>query len=151
VTPTMSVTVSATAPPTPVPVQTAPPTPAPAIIQPVEQARPESDHPLSPALAALGAAGLAAAALAARQLVVYKHKPGRDPDGPESDVKIQDGFAEVDPVEDLARRLAHTSDPASAIASLLGQAYAAVFDELLQPDERDNVQGVTVAATRHGR
>ena len=67
-------------------------------------------------------------------------------------MRIQDGFAEVDPVEDLARRLARTSDPASAIASLLAQAYAVVFDEQLQPDERrEATEGVTVAATRHGR
>ena len=132
--------------------ETAPPTQAPLTIQPVEQVRTDSGHSLPPAAAALGAAGLAAAALAARQLRVYKRKPGRDPDGPESDVRIQDGFAEVDPVEDLARRLARTSDPASAIASLLAQAYAAVFDEQLQPDERrEATESVTVAATRHGR
>jgi len=132
--------------------ETAPPTQTPLLIQPVEQVRTDSGHSLPPAAAALGAAGLAAAALAARQLRVYKRKPGRNPDGPESDVRIQDGFAEVDPVEDLARRLARTSDPASAIASLLAQAYAVVFDEQLQPDERrEATEGVTVAATRHGR
>jgi DNA-binding SARP family transcriptional activator len=90
-------------------------------------------------------------ALAAGRLVVYKRKPGRDPDGPESDVSIRDGFAEVDPVENLARRVAHTSDPASAIASLLGQAYAAIFDEVLQPGQRRDIHDVTVDATRHGR
>jgi hypothetical protein len=151
VSPTAAATSALTSAPAPVetvlPTQVAPPT-----MQPVEQVRPESGQPqLPPAAAALGAAGLAAAALAARRLVVYKRKPGRDPDGPESDVQIEDGFAEVDPVENLARRLAHTSDPASAIASLWGQAYAAIFDEQLRPQQRSEVQGVTVAATRHGR
>jgi hypothetical protein len=84
-------------------------------------------------------------------LGTYKRKPGRDPDGPESDVSIQNGFAEIDPTENLARRVAHTSDPASAIASLLGQAYAAIFDEVLQPDERHELHSLTVAATWHGR
>ncbi|MDQ6675365.1 MAG: LysM peptidoglycan-binding domain-containing protein [Chloroflexota bacterium] len=156
----VSPTVSATAAPTPAPataaltaapVETAPPTQVPPTVQPVVQVPSESGHPVPPAAAALGAAGLAAAALAASRLVVHKRKPGRNRDGPESDVQIEDGFADVDPVEHLARRLARTSDPASAIASLWGQAYAAIFDEQLQPNQLSEVQGVTVAATRHGR
>jgi hypothetical protein len=156
-TPRVSPTAVATTALTPAPVATAataqaPPTMGvPPTIQPVEPVRPESSQSVPPAAAALGAAGLAAAALAASQLVVYKRKAGRDPDEAESDVSIQDGFAEVDPMENLARRMAHTSDPASTIASLLGQAYAAIFDEVLQLDERCEICDVTVAATRHGR
>jgi len=148
--------VAQTAAPTPGPVQPAsaeatPTIHAPPTVQSVEQVRTGSSYSVSPAAAALGAAGLAAAALAASRLVVYKRKPGRNPDGPESDVQIQDGFADVDPVEDLARRLARTSDPASAIASVWGQAYAAIFEEQLTPDQRRDTQGVTVATTKHGR
>jgi hypothetical protein len=121
-------------------------------IHPVEQVRTDSGRPVSPEAAAFGAAGLAAAALAAGRLVVRRRRPAPIPNEPESDVRIENGFAEADPVEDLARRLARSSDPAAAIASLLGQAYAAVFDEQLQPEERREAsEGVAVAATRHGR
>jgi len=153
----VSPTIAPTPAPTPTPQETAAPVPAtptlqaPPTIRPVEQVRSESGHQVPPAAAAAGAAGLAAAGLVAGQLVVRKRKPWRAPDGPESDVVVQDGFAEVDPVEDLARRLAHTSGPASAIASLLGQAYSATFEERLLPDERHEVQGIAVAATKHGR
>jgi LysM repeat protein len=148
----VSPTVVATPAPMQPPVETAPPTQAPPpTIEPVEHA-PTRTGNLPPAVAALGAAGLAAASLAAGRLVVYKkYKPSRKLDATESDVQIQDGFADVDPVENLARRVAGTSDPASAIASLWGQAYAAIFDEQLRPEQRNEVQGVTVAATRHGR
>jgi nucleoid-associated protein YgaU len=155
--PSPSPEASATSAPTPAPLGTttpesAPPTvEAPATIQSSEQVKPVSAHPVPPAAAALGAAALAGGGLAFGRLVVRKRKHGRFPIGPESDIHIEDGFADVDPVEDLARRLARTSDPASAIASLLGQAYAAIFDEQLQPEQRSDVQGVTVAATRHGR
>jgi nucleoid-associated protein YgaU len=156
-TPTRAPTTSVTPAPTPAPVRAVASAPVVTSIQavptsqPAAQLRSESNHPVPPAVGALAAAGLAAAALAAGGLVVYKRKPGRHPDGPESDVRIQDGFADVDPGDDLARRLARRSDPASAIARLLGQAYAAIFDEMLQPEERQEVRGITVAATRHGR
>jgi nucleoid-associated protein YgaU len=120
-------------------------------LHPVTQTPSESDHPLQPAEAALGAAALAAAVMAGGSLVVRKRRPWREPPGPESDVAIQNGFADVDPVADLSRRLARTSDPAAAVASLLGQAYAAIFDEVLQPDERREIHEVRVAGTRHGR
>ena len=144
-------------PPTPTPeeVETTPVAVAPEIqatptAQPVEQVPSDSGDELPPAAAAAASAAAAAAVLAGR-LVVRKRKPWRAPPGPESDVAIQDGFADVDPVADLSRRLARTSDPASAIASLLGQAYAAVFDEVLEPDERREIRDVIVAGTRHGR
>jgi hypothetical protein len=120
-------------------------------LQPVAQTASESNHPLEPAEAALGAAALAAAVMAGGSLVVRKRRSWREPPGPESDVAIQNGFADVDPVADLSRRLARTSDPAAAVASLLGQGYAGIFDEVLQPDERREIHDVRVAATRHGR
>ena len=83
--------------------------------------------------------------------MVYKRKRGRAPEGPESDLSIEGGFADIDPSENLARRVARTSDPASTIANLLGQAYATIFDEVLQAEEQRKVRDVTVAATRHGR
>jgi LysM repeat protein len=141
---------SETTAPTPAPVETLPPTQEPAI-EPVMQMPTDSGHPVSPVAAALGAAGLAGAGLAAGRLVVYKRRSGRTPDGPESDVEIADGFAEVDPVEDLTRRVARTSGPAAAIASLWGQAYAAIFDEQLTPGQRRDTEGVTVATAKHGR
>src|SRR2546429_378891 len=49
------------------------------------------------------------------------------------------------------RRRARTSDRATAIASLLGQAYVAVFADELSADQRREVDGVTLSATRHGR
>ncbi|HEX9373376.1 MAG TPA: LysM peptidoglycan-binding domain-containing protein, partial [Roseiflexaceae bacterium] len=144
-------TLLATAAATPATSETPPPFPTPAV-QPPEQVRTEPGRPISPEAAALGAAGLAAAALAAGYLRVYKRRPGRDPAGPESDVRIEDGFAETDPVDHLARRLARSSDPEAAIASLLGQAYAAIFDEQLPPEaRREASEGISVAATRHGR
>jgi hypothetical protein len=47
--------------------------------------------------------------------------------------------------------VARTSGPAAAIASLWGQAYAAIFDEQLTPSQRRDTEGVTVATTKHGR
>ena len=122
-------------------------------IQPaVEPVRPDTGRPVSPEAAALAAAGLAAAALAANRFVVRRRRSAPVPNEPESDVHVENGFADADPVEDLARRLARSSDPAAAIASLLGQAYTAIFDEQLQLEERREAStGVTVAATRHGR
>ena len=65
---------------------------------------------------------------------------------------LDHAFAVADPVKELARRLARTSDPPSAIASLLGQAHLAIFEERLGPDQRrDATQGVTLAATRYDR
>ncbi len=62
------------------------------------------------------------------------------------------GFAQADPIADLARRLARTSDPPAAIASLLAQAYAGLFAEQLTPEQqREATTGVTLAATRHGK
>jgi hypothetical protein len=70
----------------------------------------------------------------------------------ETDVLVERGFAAADPVEDLARRPARTADPSGAIASLLGQAYLAVFDEQLSTNERrEATTGVLVTGTRHGR
>jgi hypothetical protein len=70
----------------------------------------------------------------------------------ETDVLVERGFAAADPVEDLARRPARTADPSGAIASLLGQAYLAVFDEQLSANERrEATTGVLVTGTRHGR
>ena len=51
--------------------------------------------------------------------------------GPESEVRLDNGFAEVDPLDHLARRVAQTCEPETVVATLLGQAYAAVFDEQL--------------------
>jgi hypothetical protein len=119
---------------------------------PAAAAATESRRLLSPEQAALAAAGAATVALAAGRLVVRRRRPAPVPTEPESDVTIEDGFAEADPVHDLARRLAHTADPATVIASLLGQAYAAVFDEQFQGKQREEAsRGVSVAATRHGR
>jgi hypothetical protein len=88
----------------------------------------------------------------AGHLVVRRRRPAPVPSEPESDVHVEDGFAEADPVDDLARRLARTPDPATTISGLLGQAYLAVFDDQLQGREReDAVRGVSVAAARHGR
>jgi len=109
-------------------------------------------HRVAPEQAALLAAAAAAAALAAGGLVVRRRKRPPLPSGPETDTQIKGGFAEVDPVEDLARRLAGTTGPEATIASLLGQAYVAVFNEELSEDERhDATDGVILAATRHGR
>ena len=105
----------------------------------------------SPEVAALAAGGVAAA-MAAGVMVVRRRRPAPVPDGSETDTKVERGFADADPVGDLARRLAHTVDSASAIASLLGQAYLAVFEERLGLEQRrDATHGVVLAATRHGR
>ena len=83
--------------------------------------------------------------------MVRRRRRAPVPNGPETDVVFERGFANSDPVEDLARRLARTTDPPSAIASLLGQAYLAVFDDRLTPDQRrEATAGVLVAAMRHG-
>jgi len=112
----------------------------------------EPAHRVAPEQAALVAAVAAAAALAAGGLVVRRRKRQPLPSGPETDTQIKGGFAEVDPVEDLARRLAGTTGPEATIARLLGQAYVAVFNEQLSEDERhDSTAGVILAATRHGR
>jgi uncharacterized protein (TIGR03382 family) len=78
------------------------PTPAPLAIrrtpQPV-QAR------FDPTIAAEGAAGTAAVALVAGALVVRRRRLAPVPTGPETDIRIDNGFAEADPVEGLARRL----------------------------------------------
>jgi len=112
----------------------------------------EPVHRVAPEQAALLAAATAAAALAVGGLVVRRRKRPPLASGPETDTQIKGGFAEVDPVEDLARRLAGTTGPEATIASLLGQAYVAVFNEELSEDERhDATDGVILAATRHGR
>jgi len=130
------------------------------VVAPAPTAPPLSDTevptaPVSrvpPEQAALLAAATAAAALAAGALVVRRRKRAQLPTGPETDTHVENGFAEADPVEDLARRLAGTSGPEAAIASLLGQAYVAVFDEQLSAEERQHAtDGVGLAATRHGR
>jgi len=67
-------------------------------------------------------------------------------------VRLDNGFAEVDPLDHLARRVAQTCEPETVVATLLGQAYAAVFDEQLRGTEREDAsRGITVAATRHGQ
>jgi hypothetical protein len=40
-------------------------------------------------------------------------------------------FADVDPVHHLMRRMAHTAEPATLIATLLGHEYTAVFEDCL--------------------
>jgi DNA-binding SARP family transcriptional activator len=153
-TPTVSVPaapVAADAPMSP-PTELPSPTPIPTIQPVAEPVQPDTGRPVSPEAAALGAAGLAAAALAANRFVVRRRRSAPVPSEPESDVHIENGFADADPVEDLARRLAHSSDPAAAIASLLGQAFTTIFDEQLSIEERREAsEGVTLAATRHGR
>lgn len=112
----------------------------------------EPVHRVAPEQAALLAAATAAAALVVGGLVVRRRKRPPLPSGPETDTQIKGGFAEVDPGEDLARRLAGTTGPEATIASLLGQAYVAVFNEELSEDERHGAtDGVILAATRHGR
>jgi nucleoid-associated protein YgaU/DNA-binding SARP family transcriptional activator len=106
---------------------------------------------LSPEQAALAGAGAAASVMGAGALVVRRRRPAPTPAGRESDVRIAGGFAEADPVEGLARRLARTSDPSTVVATLLGQAYLAVFAEQLSAEQRREVDGVSLAATRHGR
>jgi len=109
-------------------------------------------HRVAPEQAALLAAATTAAALAVGALVVRRRRRPALPSEPETDTQIKGGFAEVDPVEDLARRLAGTTGPEATIASLLGQAYVAVFNEQLSEDERHQAtDGVRLAATRHGR
>jgi nucleoid-associated protein YgaU len=105
-----------------------------------------------PAIAAEGAAGISAVALAAGALVVRRRRPAPIPTGPETDIRIENGFAEADPVEGLARRLAQTSDPLSAIASLMSQAYSRIFSEQLTSDQLYEAStAVQLAAARHGR
>ena len=136
------------------PIETAPiATPAPPAPTPIVTKAVPSQPPihLSPEQAAVAGAAAAATAVTATALVIRRRRPAPRPDGPESDVRIEGGFAEADPVEGLARRLARTSDPPTAIASLLGQAYVAVFADELSADQRREVDGVTLAATRHGR
>ena len=140
----------ATEPHVPTAAPAAAPTPLPA--PPTEAPAGESRSPLTPAEAALAAGAAAAAALAAGRLVVRRRRPAPISTEPESDVQVDDGFADADPVHYLARRLAHTADPATVIAALLGQAYMAVFDEQLTGRQHaEATHGVTVAATRHGR
>ncbi|HEX9371783.1 MAG TPA: hypothetical protein VF897_12295, partial [Roseiflexaceae bacterium] len=136
--------------PTPTAEPAAPsPTAAPA---PISDSAPESGIIVTPPEAALAAGAAAAAALAAGRLVVHRRRPAPIPTERESDVQIADGFAEADPVHDLARRLAYTPDPPTVIAGMLGQAYMAVFDEQLRGNQREEAtEGVSVAATRHGR
>ena len=86
----------------------APPAPTPSVTKPAPSQPPIR---LSPEQAAVAGAGAAAIALTAAALVVRRRRPAPRPDGPESDVRIEGGFAEADPVEGLARRLARTSDP----------------------------------------
>ncbi len=134
-------------PPTPVPVAS----PAVASAEPVPPSATEPAH-VAPEQAAVAGAGAAAAFLAGGALVVRRRRPAPVLTGQESDVQVEDGFANADPVEGLVRRLARTSDPPSAVASLLAQAYAAHFAEHLSEDEQhEAMQGVALAATRHGR
>jgi LysM domain/Bacterial transcriptional activator domain len=135
-----------TEPATPVPQ----PTPMMLTEPPPDQAPPARQP--SPEQAAVGTVGAVAAILTASTLVVRRRRPAPIPTAPESDVTVEGGFASADPIEGLARLVARTSDPPSAVASILSQAYAAVFAEVLSEDEhRQAMDGVALAATRHGR
>jgi nucleoid-associated protein YgaU len=108
------------------------------------------DQGMQPHVAAALAGGGAITAAAVGALVVRRRRPA-PPFRPDSSVSVRDGFAAADPVVGLARRLAHTVDPAAAVAALLSRAYAEVFAEQLSDDQRQEaLYGLQLVATRHG-
>ncbi len=104
----------------------------------------------------LGAAagGTAAVAALGAALVVRRRRPAPVPTEPESDVAVDDCYAEADPSQVLAQKLlgGGAGDTATVIATRLSRAYAAVFEEKLGPLEQvEAVTGVSLVSTRHGR
>jgi hypothetical protein len=98
---------------------------------------------------ALGVAGLAGAGA----LVVRRRRRVPLPSEPESDVVLADGFAEADPSQRLAQRLAGRGiDPAAQIAVRLSRAYAAILSTALARPDQDALFGqVSLVGMRHGR
>ena len=118
-----------------------------------DKAGPRPSHPSAFRLNRLRsqARALPRSAVTAAALVVRRRRPAPRPDGPESDVRIEGGFAEADPVEGLARRLARTSDPPRQSPVFSGRPTWRCSPMSFPPDQRREIDGVTLAATRHGR